>query len=126
MREVSIGIVQDNSNNIIISDLGEFISNDNIFSYEEKYNFNKVNIPNDIDITTVNKIKNISKKLYKLLNLNSYSRIDFFLTKDNEIYFNEINTLPGFTNKSLFTIMFKNKFSYLELLNLIIETAIKS
>ena len=40
-------------------------------------------------------------KVHKLLELQTYSRTDFILTEAGEIYFLEINTLPGMTPTSL-------------------------
>ena len=54
-----------------------------------------------------------------------YPRVDFFVEKDtNEIYINEINTLPGFTNISMYPKLFeKSGINYKELLNRLIELA---
>ena len=53
------------------------------------------------------------------------SRVDFFIEKDtNEIYINEINTLPGFTDISMYPTLFEaNGIEYRELLNKIIGLA---
>ena len=55
------------------------------------------------------------------------ARIDFFVEKDtNKIYLNEINTIPGFTEISMYPKMIENMgISYSELLDKLIENAIK-
>ena len=47
-------------------------------------------------------IKKYSSALAKLIGIRHLSRIDFFLTENSEIIFNEINTFPGFTKDSLY------------------------
>ena len=43
------------------------------------------------------------------LNINIFARVDFFLEKDtNQIYLNEINTIPGFTKNSMFPLLWKS------------------
>ena len=43
-----------------------------------------------------------SLKIHKLIGCGAYSRVDFRLSNDGKLYFLEINTLPGFTDTSLF------------------------
>ena len=55
----------------------------------------------------------------------SLSRVDFFLEKDtNEVVFNEINTMPGFTAISMYPMLWENKgISKKELVDILIEGA---
>jgi len=53
------------------------------------------------------------------------ARVDFFVTKDDEVYINEINTLPGFTNISMYPKMWEaSGIEYTQLLSLLIELAL--
>ena len=46
--------------------------------------------------------------IFKALDCSGLSRVDFFLTKDtNEVVFNEINTLPGFTAISMYPMLWE-------------------
>ena len=71
------------------------------------------------------KITEYAKDAYKVLDCKGLSRIDFFVDKDtSEIYLNEINTLPGFTNISMYPKLFVEKgFKYKELVTTLIELA---
>ncbi len=121
VREFSVGILFDN-NKILVSEVGEHLKNVNQLSFEEKYlNNNDVVIPDNLTSDIKNQITNQAILLFKKLNLKSYARIDFFLDSNNILYFNEINNLPGFSKKSLFYSVWKNKYSYLELVKHIIE-----
>jgi D-alanine-D-alanine ligase len=68
----------------------------------------------------------LSVKAYKALYCEDFARVDLFLTKDGKIYINEINTIPGFTNSSMYPVMWKERgvnFTDLitQLLNLALE-----
>lgn len=56
-----------------------------------------------------------------------FARIDFFVDKNNEIYFNEINTIPGFTSHSRFPNMLKAKgYTFEEIVNSIIDEELQN
>ncbi|MDD2505619.1 MAG: D-alanine--D-alanine ligase A, partial [Bacilli bacterium] len=56
----------------------------------------------------------------------SYSRVDFFLTHDKQLYFNEINTAPGFNIDSIYSMMLMDKgYQYSELVNGLIKMALE-
>lgn len=92
-----------NKNKIYVSDIGEIKNEDNWYDYDSKY-INKINT----EISNINKklkkhIKNISKTIFNILYCKDLSRIDFFYDLDNKkLYFNEINTIPGFTEISMY------------------------
>ena len=61
----------------------------------------------EIDEKTANELVSQAKKLVRFLGVRDLSRIDFFLSESGELYFNEINTFPGFTEASLYARMLK-------------------
>ena len=126
-REVECGVL--GNTDLIISSIGEVKTNNNFYSYNEKYNNNNFEIvsPSKLDDYIVKEIKRIAKKVYKLLGCKVLSRIDFFVEdKTNKIFVNEINTMPGFTNNSMFIKLFLNdSINNEELINRIIELSIK-
>ena len=75
---------------------------------------------------TLEKIRTIAVKAYCALDASGLSRVDFFIDKDsNQIYFNEINTLPGFTPISMFPKMcLEAGLDFEELTTLLINEAI--
>ena len=122
-KELEIGILEQNQK-LITSLIGEIKPADNYYTFEAKYeNKNsKTIIPANIDEKTKIKIENIAIKIFKILDLHKYSRIDFFLTKNNKIILNEINTIPGFTNISMYPMLFiKKGYTYEELLDILIN-----
>ena len=69
------------------------------------------------------KIKKLAKEAYLAIDGNGLSRVDFFVeNKTNKIYINEINTMPGFTEISMYPKLFeKYGYKYSELLDKIIQ-----
>lgn len=104
-RELECAILQKNKK-VIISDIGEIITNGNWYSYDSKYNTKTNTTISNIDENIKNEIKNYSKKIFKILNCKDLSRIDYLYDIDkNKIYFNEINTMPGLTDISMYPIL---------------------
>ncbi len=86
---------------------GEVISSAEFYSYDAKYvDDSQVIIPAIIEESKAKKIKGIAEKAFKEIGLRGMSRIDFFVHKETEeIYLNEINTLPGFTDISMYPML---------------------
>lgn len=112
-----------------VSVCGEVISNHEFYSYDAKYldsNGANLEIPAKIDNQVADQITKCAKNAYKLLCLKGMSRIDFFLDKDNnEIYLNEVNSLPGFTSISMYPKLWDfSGLPYKDLLDKLIELAL--
>ena len=71
------------------------------------------------------KIRKQAIKAFKAIDGKGLSRVDFFVEKDSKkVYINEINTLPGFTNISMYPKLFEaSGISYKELLSKLIDLA---
>ncbi len=79
------------------------------FDYTEKYTLqtSQIHMPARIDTGTANRIKRAAATIYRALNCSGFARVDLFLTPENEIVFNEVNTIPGFTAHSRYPNMLK-------------------
>ncbi|MCX6752369.1 MAG: D-alanine--D-alanine ligase [Candidatus Nomurabacteria bacterium] len=102
-REIECAVL--GNENPVASIPGEVIVNSEFYSYEAKYideNGASVQIPAKLPDDTVKKIKELAVKTFKTLNCEGLGRVDFFLKENGEIFVNEINTLPGFTNISMY------------------------
>ena len=72
------------------------------------------------------KFQDLSIKAFGVLGCEGMGRADFFLTKDNKIYINEINTIPGFTSISMYPKLWEaSGLSYAKLIDRVIELAIE-
>ena len=93
----------DNGKSRFISKPGAIYSGGKFYSYSLKYNEEtKVSPTAKIDRATERKARAFAKRLSDFLSLGNISRIDFFLTPSGELYFNEINSIPGMTGTSLY------------------------
>jgi len=84
---------------------GEVIASHEFYSYNAKYideNGATVQIPAKLEKNIQKKIQELAIKTFQVLNCEGLGRVDFFLKKNGEIFVNEINTLPGFTNISMY------------------------
>ena len=112
---------------IIASCVGEIKAADEFYSYDAKYKNeeSKTEIPANIPAEISNEIRKEAIKAFKSIDGKGLSRVDFFIENGtNKIYINEINTLPGFTNISMYPKMFEaSGIPYKELLTKLIELA---
>ena len=124
-RELECAIFEDNGE-ITVSCVGEIITNNSFYDYDTKYvdNTAKLEIPAKIPSEIQDIIKEIAKKAFRVVDGRNIARVDFFLDKDNNIYINEINTMPGFTSISMYPKLFEySGIKYTELLSKLIEAA---
>ncbi len=110
------------------STVGGIIAADTFYTYDAKYNNkeSKTKIPANIDEAKIDEIRKIAVKAFKALDCVGLARVDFFVQKDtNKVYLNEINTMPGFTEISMYPKLWEySGLSYKELLNKLIECAL--
>ena len=121
-RELECAIL--GNKDIICSKLGEIKSCNEFYDYDAKYvQKSEVLIPNDIPEFVVDTIRDYASKVFFFLDCSDYSRIDFFYDEANEkVYINEINTLPGFTDISMFPILMNNEnINYTDLISILIN-----
>jgi len=101
--EVEISVM--GNHEIKVSKPGSFIPSKDFYSYEDKYILGdtKFFIPAKLDSKIELELKKAALKAYKSLYLNGFARVDFFVEENsNRIIINEINTIPGFTEISMF------------------------
>jgi len=83
-------------------------------------------IPAKLSKDKKKEIKSLAQKAYRSLDCRGFARVDLFLEKNGKIYLNEINTIPGFTEFSMFPKLMKNSgLSFKDLLTKIIELGLK-
>ena len=117
------------NNKPIASVVGEVITSHSFYSYEAKYldeNGAKIDIPAKISKNMQSQIQKLAIKTFQVLSGEGLSRVDFFIKKNGKIYVNEINTLPGFTNISMYPRLWgESGISYAELIDRLIKLAIE-
>lgn len=127
-REVECAVL--GNEDVKASCVGEILPAEEFYSFDAKYkNSNsKICIPTDLPKNISNQIQSLAIKAFKSIDGKGLSRVDFFVDKDSyKIYLNEINTLPGFTNISMYPKLWEeNGIRYSELLDELIELAINN
>ena len=111
------------------STCGEVVLNSDFYSYDTKYIDDKgaqVVVPAALDSAANDRIRAIAIKAYQALGCRGMARVDVFLTAENDVIINEINTLPGFTNISMYPKLWQaSGISYPELITRLIELALE-
>lgn len=112
-----------------VSGVGEIVvRGHDFYSYDAKYvdpNGAEVVVPAlNLPSETLHKIQSMSKKIFQALGLRGLSRIDFRLNQSGEPVLNEVNTLPGFANISMYPKLFMAEgMTYAELIDELIILA---
>ena len=94
----------------IASSVGEIIHNSSFYDYNAKYisNTSKAIVPADIPADAAAQVQEQSLAIYKACGCEGLARVDFFLEDTtNQIVFNEVNTMPGFTDISMYPILWR-------------------
>lgn len=88
----------------IISEVAQITSSGESYDYDEKYKTHRadIRIPADIPPSVTEQAERYTRRITEAVGARDLCRVDFFLTEDGTLYFNEINTLPGFTSESLY------------------------
>src|SRR5437667_2582422 len=113
----------------IASVVGEVIASNEFYDYNAKYIDNKsqIIIPANVPQATAEEVRRQSVQAFLALDLSGLARVDFFLEKETgKVYINEVNTLPGFTQISMYPKLWEaSGLSYSQLLHRLIELAIE-
>jgi D-alanine-D-alanine ligase len=105
-REIECSVLEDANGNVRASELGEILpdAKHGFYSYDAKYVDAEgavVRVPADLPQATASRIKELAIRSFGVLCCEAMARVDFFLSDEN-IFVNEANTLPGFTNISMY------------------------
>jgi D-alanine-D-alanine ligase len=120
-----------NRGELIAGEVGEIIpsAKHGFYSYDAKYldeSGAALLIPAPIESNKKKEIQEISTKIFAILQCEGMSRVDFFMTENGEVVFNEINTIPGFTKISMYPklMMAETGMTYGELIDNLITLAV--
>ena len=126
-RELEVAVLGKGSD-VLVSPVGEILVSpeDEFYSYEAKYaddSKTTTAVSASLNPKVEAKIQAMARTVYRSLRCAGLARADFFLV-DDKPYFNEINTLPGFTNISMYPKMMENGgLSQQDLITKLIEIA---
>jgi D-alanine-D-alanine ligase len=126
-REVEVAVLGNDHPKAAVP--GEIIPAKEFYDYEAKYNSeaSKLLIPAALSDEKLEMIKVEAVKIYKILDCAGMARVDFLVDKDTEeVYLNEVNTIPGFTKISMYPKMWQaSGKAYSVLIDELLEFAIE-
>lgn len=108
VREIEVSVM--GNDQPAASVCGEVLPGEEFYSYDAKYHddSSRTVIPADIPEETAEQIRELAVKAYKACDLAGLARVDFFIDRDtDEIFINELNTIPGFTEISMYPMLWK-------------------
>ena len=107
-RELECAVFSSVPGEVVASSVGEIKAAAEFYDYDAKYNNpdSKTELNPDLPSDVEEKIQKAAKSIFLAVDGFSLSRVDFFFTGE-EIVFNEINTLPGFTSISMYPMLFE-------------------
>ncbi len=109
------------------SGVGEITPGDTFYSYDDKYAADseaQVTVDANIDDETREKIRDAARRVYEILDGKGLARVDFLLSSDGGLFVLEVNTIPGFTNISMYPKLWRAEgMAYSDLITRLIEDA---
>ncbi|MGJ5177185.1 D-alanine--D-alanine ligase family protein [Bradyrhizobium oligotrophicum] len=111
VREIECAVLEHADGTVAASELGEIVPADShgFYSYEAKYTDAKgasLHVPAQIEPALAERIRKLAVQVFGVLCCESLARVDVFVS-GGEVYVNEVNTLPGFTNISMYPKMWE-------------------
>lgn len=125
-RELEVSVL--GNDNPVASLPGEVISHAEFYDYKEKYlqDTAELKIPADLAPDVVEEARKVAIAAFRAVDGSGLARVDLFLTEENEIIVNEINTIPGFTSISMYPKLWEaTGLSYPKLLDRLVELALE-
>lgn len=113
---------------LITGEVDEIELSGGFFDFTEKYTLktSAIHVPARIEPAKAAEIKEKAKCIYKALGCTGFARVDMFLTPEGEVVFNEVNTIPGFTEHSRYPGMMRAAgYSFQEVLSRILELGLE-
>ncbi len=127
-REIEVSVL--GNTDPIVSTPGEIIPGDEFYSYDDKYidGIARTFVPADLSDAITQRVQEIALQVYQGIDCAGMARVDFLIDKHNEeIFFSEINTIPGFTPISMFPKLLAHGggITYPELIDRLIALALE-
>ena len=123
-REIEVGLL---GNYDVKSTLpGEVVKDVAFYDYEAKYIDNKItmDIPAKISDEVISVMRTNAETAFRALGGQGLARCDFFYTEEGDIFLNELNTMPGFTQWSMYPLLWENMgLPYSELIETLVNLA---
>lgn len=126
-REVECSVLEDLKGALFVSRPGEIAPAEahGFYTYEAKYvdeNGAALKVPADLPENVEAAIRDMAAKAFQAVGCDSMARVDFFLKPDASFLVNELNTIPGFTDISMYAkAMAASGVGYAELIDRLVQ-----
>ena len=123
-KEIEVAVMGNDSP--VASVCGEIDSGAEFYDYDSKYitDTSVAYIPARISEAAAEQVRETAVRIYQAIGCRGLSRVDFFVTGDDRVVFNEINTIPGFTSISMYPKLFAaSGIPYPQLIDELIQLA---
>jgi D-alanine-D-alanine ligase len=125
-REIEVGVLGNEAPEASV--VGEIVPKREFYDYESKYvdEDTELLVPAPLEEAVADRARSLALRAYRVLEGSGLARVDFFLDRDSgELFLNELNSLPGFTEVSMYPRLWKaSGLSYPALLDRLIELAV--
>ena len=111
-----------------VSAIGEVVPGNEFYDYNAKYidDNSQLLIPADLKPETADEVRDLARRAFLAVDASGLARVDFFVTQGDTVLINEINTLPGFTEISMYPKLWESSgIGYSELIDRLIQLAIE-
>jgi D-alanine-D-alanine ligase len=128
-REIEVAVLEDEPPFVSLASELNPSSHHEFYSYEAKYldpDGARIDLPAKIEAGQMERVRSLAAQAFTALECSDFARVDFFLDRQTaQFYFNEINTLPGFTSISMYPkMMAASGVPYCELLTRLVNLAL--
>jgi D-alanine-D-alanine ligase len=124
-REIEVAVLNEGTA-YTVSDCAEIVTGADFYDYEAKYQSSAsgYHIPARLPEDVRQQVRRFAEMIFRALDCRGLSRVDFFVNDRGDIVFNEINTLPGFTDISMYPkLMMHTGMTYAELIDRLVASA---
>ena len=107
-REIEVAVLGNEAPEASVP--GEIVSTAQFYTYDAKYTdegASRMEVPADLPADVVSRVRELAVRAYAALGCEGLARVDFFVTADGNALVNEINTIPGFTARSMYPVMWE-------------------
>ncbi|MFS8148786.1 D-alanine--D-alanine ligase family protein [Rhizobium sp. BR 249] len=126
-REIEFSVLEDAAGELFVSRPGEIVPAEShgFYNYDAKYfdeNGAALKVPADLPPEVEAAMRDMAAKAFRAVGCDGMARVDFFLTSDMRFVINELNTIPGFTDISMYSkAMAASGVSYPEIIDRLVE-----
>jgi D-alanine-D-alanine ligase len=126
-RELECSVLEDEEGGLFVSRPGEIVTAEShaFYTYDAKYideDGAALKVPAELPEETENAMRAMAARAFRAVGCDGMARIDFFVTADMRFLINELNTIPGFTNISMYPkAMAASGIGYSEIIDRLVE-----